>query len=279
MASLGGSIFGAMLPRRSCSRSCRALGRLARCFGARFRFDGCGARTVAGAIGGATGRRGLELGQDSGGYEQLIGLGVELIGIGQDVLLEQLEDDQLDLDLHTQAAPGLQEIVTQHDRAKRIGGIVQAARQQHVQARGQLAQGKAVAAQHLADHGVQRHRAFQLVVGHQSQLVIAQRGRRTGFGRVVLTHAHEAFVEFLEKAALNALALEAQVAHGFEEGVLIDVVQRPIGHFEKGIVGVVEQHLKGLLELQRGLVAHLQQDDRQAHTGRLAGRIDGRLVQ
>jgi hypothetical protein len=59
----------------------------------------------------------------------------------------------------------------------------------------------------------------------------------------------EGVVEGIEKAALDALALEAQVTHGLEVQIL---VKRSglVGHLEQGVVGVVEQCLQALAQLQ-----------------------------
>jgi len=58
------------------------------------------------------------------------------------------------------------------------------------------------------------------------------------------------------------LALETQVAHGFKENMVVDVVKGLVGHFEQGVVGVIEQLLQTLLQLLRSLVANLQQHHR-----------------
>ncbi|MNY24339.1 hypothetical protein D3C86_1580470 [compost metagenome] len=65
----------------------------------------------------------------------------------------------------------------------------------------------------------------------------------------------ERLEDFLQKAALDTLALQAQIAHGFEEGILLAIAGRPVRHLEQRIVGIVEQRLQGLLELLCSLVA------------------------
>ncbi|MNS53830.1 hypothetical protein D3C72_865990 [compost metagenome] len=60
---------------------------------------------------------------------------------------------------------------------------------------------------------------------------------------VVLRQADEGFEKLLKEATLDVFALEAQVAHGFEEDVLLDVVARPVGHFKQRVVSVIEQLL------------------------------------
>ena len=79
-----------------------------------------------------------------------------------------------------------------------------------------------------------------------------------------LVERRELLEDLLQVDPLDTLALEAQVAHGFEESVLFEVTGGSVGHFEEGVVGVVEQRLQRLFQLQRRLVAHLHEDDRQA---------------
>ncbi len=72
----------------------------------------------------------------------------------------------------------------------------------------------------------------------------------------------------IEKQPLDALAFEPQVAHGFEIQVLSEPVSGLVRHFEQRIVGIVEQRLQTLTQLQGGLIAHLQQRNGQTRRGR-----------
>ncbi|MCY1175517.1 hypothetical protein D9M73_157590 [compost metagenome] len=79
-----------------------------------------------------------------------------------------------------------------------------------------------------------------------------------------MAQADERFEELLEKQPFDAFAFQAQVAHRLKEQVLLDIIECPVGHFEEGIVGIVEQRLQSLPELLSSLVANLQRNDRQA---------------
>ncbi len=96
---------------------------------------------------------------------------------------------------------------------------------------------------------------------------------------VVLREADEGLEELLEKSALDAFALEAQIAHGLEEDVLLDIVSGSVGHFEQGVVGVIEQLLQTLLELLSSLVANLKQNHGQAGERRVSRLVGSGLVQ
>ncbi|MNN00565.1 hypothetical protein D3C81_1131600 [compost metagenome] len=190
----------------------------------------------------ATCRGCFQLGQHTGGEQQLIGFGVKLFGVGQDITLEQFEQDQLDLDLHAQITPGLEEKLTEPRRAERVVLIVEGVAEQRVKARGQLIEGEAVTLEHATDHGLDRHAALH-VVAARCQFVVDQGVRQRVVRGVVLRQADEGFEKLLKEATLDVFALEAQVAHGFEEDVLLDVVARPVGHFKQRVVSVIEQLL------------------------------------
>lgn len=83
----------------------------------------------------------------------------------------------------------------------------------------------------------------------------------------------------VRKNPLDTFALEAQVAHRLKENVLLDVGASAVGHFEKHVVGVIEQLLQTLPKLLRGLVANLKQDHRQAGERRRCRLIGSRLAQ
>ncbi|MNM99855.1 hypothetical protein D3C81_1124270 [compost metagenome] len=82
-------------------------------------------------------------------------------------------------------------------------------------------------------------------------------------------------MEGIEEPTFDALALEPQVAHGLEVQVLLAAGIGLVGHFEEHVVGVVEQRLQALAQLQRGLVAHLQEQHREARQGRARTSVDG----
>src|SRR5438045_3254324 len=96
--------------------------------------DGRGLRSPAGGSG-------LEFGQYAGDYQQMIGLSIELVTIAEHILLEQLEKYVLDLGLHTQIAPGLQEMLAEHGRPHRIVLIIKTLAEPRTQTPGTLAQG------------------------------------------------------------------------------------------------------------------------------------------
>src|SRR5690606_9767431 len=79
----------------------------------------------------------------------------------------------------------------------------------------------------------------------------------------ILVEPCERLEDLLQEAALDAASLHAQVAHGFEEGILFGIAGGAVGDFEQGIVGVVEQNLQCLAQLLGGLVAHADECDRQ----------------
>ncbi|MCY1402528.1 hypothetical protein D9M71_176730 [compost metagenome] len=221
----------------------------------------------------------LQLRQHPVRHQHLVGLGVQMFGIRQHVFLEQLEDDQLDLDLHAEPLAGLQEGLAEQARAEGVGLVLDLAADQAVQAGAQVRQGDAGAAHHLGDHGVHGDGFFQLVVLHQGQAVAGNRLQRRGASDFVLVEAGEVVDEFLQEAALDGLALQAQVAHGFEEGVLFGVAGGAVRHLEQGVVGIVEQRLHGVPQLQGDLVAHADQRHGQAAHGRSLRLPGSRLFQ
>ncbi|MCY1449320.1 hypothetical protein D9M71_660500 [compost metagenome] len=79
-----------------------------------------------------------------------------------------------------------------------------------------------------------------------------------------MAEVDERLEELLEKQPLDTFALQTQIAHRLKEKILLDIVRCPVGHFEEGIVGIIEQRLQALPELLRRLVANLQHNDRQA---------------
>lgn len=220
----------------------------------------------------------FQLRQHAGGDQQLIGFGIQLLGIGQHVAFEQLEQDQLDLDLHAQVTSGLQKELAEHRRAERVVMVIEILAQQHVEPRGQLIEGKTVALEYPTDHGLDRHAALH-VIGTRCRILEYQRAGQCGLHDFVLNQRDKGLEELLKKAPFDVFALEAQVAHGFEKDVLFDIVARPVGHFKQGIVGVIEQFLQAVAQLLGGLVADLKQNHRQAGERRVIRLIGSGLVQ
>ncbi|CRQ38510.1 hypothetical protein PAERUG_P44_Wales_1_VIM_2_11_12_01009 [Pseudomonas aeruginosa] len=185
--------------------------------------------------------------------------------MGQDVLLEQLENDQLDLDLDAEPLAGIEESRGQRTRSEGIALLVDLPPDQGVQAGAQVGQRGGIAAHHPRHHRVHRDGLLQFLVLYQAEAVEGHgiQGRH-GFAGLYLVERRELLEDLLQVDPLDTLALEAQVAHGFEESVLFEVAGGSVGHFEEGVVGVVEQRLQRLFQLQRRLVAHLHEDDRQA---------------
>lgn len=150
-------------------------------------------------------------------------------------------------------------------RGAGIALLVDLPADQGVQAGAQVGQRGGIAAHHPRHHRVHRDGLLQFLVLYQAEAVEGHgiQGRH-GFAGLYLVERRELLEDLLQVDPLDTLALEAQVAHGFEESVLFEVTGGSVGHFEEGVVGVVEQRLQRLFQLQRRLVAHLHEDDRQA---------------
>ena len=225
-------------------------------------------------------RSGLQLRQHARADQRLIGLGVKHVAAAEHVLFEQLEDDQLDLDLHTQATAGVEEVFAEQGGAERVALVVQLLADHRIEARGEMAQRNSVSAHHLGYHGVQRHGFFQLVVLYQAQAVERHRVERgLRLADFVLIEIGEGLEHLLQKTTLDVLALQTQVTHGLEEGILLGITGRPIRHLEEGIVGIVEQALQTLLELLRRFVTHLNQRHGQSSYRRSWRLLSGGLGQ
>ncbi|MCY1538669.1 hypothetical protein D9M68_742210 [compost metagenome] len=209
----------------------------------------------------------------------MIRLGVELVEISQYIFLEQLEDDQLDLDFHAQAAARIEEVLAECGRTERVGLVVELLADQGIQSRGQVAERHAVAAHDLGDHGIERHGLLQFIVLHQRQAVERHRIQRRSLTDFVLIEGGEGLEDFLQEAALDVLALQAQIAHRFEEGILLGIAGRPVRHLEQRIVGIVEQCLQRLLELLRCFVTHLNERHGQSSYRRSGRLLRGHLAQ
>ena len=149
--------------------------------------------------------------------------------------------------------------------ARGIALLVDLPADQGVQAGAQVGQRGGIAAHHPRHHRVHRDGLLQFLVLYQAEAIEGHgiQGRH-GFAGLYLVERRELLEDLLQVDPLDTLALEAQVAHGFEESVLFEVAGGSVGHFEEGVVGVVEQRLQRLFQLQRRLVAHLHEDDRQA---------------
>lgn len=122
-----------------------------------------------------------------------------------------------------------------------------------------MAEGHGITAHHLGHHGVLGDGLFEVVVLDQAQALERHRVELRRAADLVLVEVGEGLEDLLQEATLDALALEAQVAHGFEECILLGVAGRAVGHLEEGVVRVVEQRLQRLLELLCSLVAHLDE--------------------
>ncbi|MNF88859.1 hypothetical protein D3C84_713620 [compost metagenome] len=124
---------------------------------------------------------------------------------------------------------------------------------------------------------MQRHLPLMVVLALDR--VDSHGQRQAGMCGNVLDQPGKGLVEALKEAALDVLAFEAQVAHGFKESILLRVVPGPVSHFKQGIVGVIEQHLQTLSQLLRGLVANLKRNHRQAGERRWTRLIGSALMQ
>ncbi|MCY1181565.1 hypothetical protein D9M73_220760 [compost metagenome] len=85
--------------------------------------------------------------------------------------------------------------------------------------------------------------------------------------------------ELLEKHPLDAFVLETQIAHCLKEDVLLNVTASSVGHFEEGVVGVIEQRLQSVSQLLCGLVADLEKNRRQSGEWRVSHLVGSCLVQ
>ena len=132
---------------------------------------------------------------------------------------------------------------------------------------------------HLGNHGIDGHRLFQLIVLHQRQGVKRHRIQQRGLTDFILIKGGEGFENLLQKTTLDGFALQAQIAHGFKKGILLDVTGGPISHFKQRIIGTVEQSLQGLLELLGSLVTHLSQRHGQSSYRRNGRVLRGDLIQ
>ncbi|MCY1519826.1 hypothetical protein D9M68_545900 [compost metagenome] len=145
----------------------------------------------AGTLRLAPGRRRAQFRKHADGDQNLVGLGVNLVELRQDVFVEQLEDDQLDLDLHAQAAAGVEKGLAEHPRAHGVGLVFDLLADQGIEADGEVIQGNRVAAHHLGDHGIQGHGFLEFVVLHQGQAVEGHRIQLRRLAYLVLIEGRE----------------------------------------------------------------------------------------
>ncbi|MCY1427676.1 hypothetical protein D9M71_435330 [compost metagenome] len=150
-----------------------------------------GATRATDALLPATRRRRVQVRQHASSNQQLVGLGVDLIQFGEDVFLEQLEDDQLDLDLHAQAAAGVEKGLAEHPRPHGVGLVFYLLADKGVEADGEVIQGDRVAAHYLGDHGIQSHGFLEFVVLHQGQVVEGHRIQLRRLAYLVLIEGSE----------------------------------------------------------------------------------------
>ncbi|MNM88163.1 hypothetical protein D3C81_1003660 [compost metagenome] len=132
-----------------------------------------------------------------------------------------------------------------------------------------MLQGNAIARQHPRDHAIEGRRTLSLaLVAGAFPAIQAAQG-------VELADAGEGAIERIEKAALDAFALQTQITHRFEIQVLVAAFKGLVGHLEQGVVGVVEQALQALTQLQCSFVPHLQEHHRKARQRRARAPVDG----
>ena len=118
-----------------------------------------------------------------------------------------------------------------------------------------MADGHGVVAERLGHHGVHGDAFFQRIVLHQAEVFVGdtiQAHLRLATDQVV--QRGETLEILLEKAALDTLAAQTQVAHRFEIEALFLVAAGAIGHFKQRVVGVVEQLLQGGIESLSGAI-------------------------
>ena len=115
----------------------------------------------------AAGRGGVQLWQNAGRHQCLVGFGIELVDIPEHVLFEELEDDQLDLDLYPKAAAGLDEVVAECVWAERVALVIELLADQRIETSGQVPQRLSRTTHDFRDHGVDGYRLFQLIVLHK----------------------------------------------------------------------------------------------------------------
>ena len=135
--------------------------------------------------------------------------------------------------------------------------------QQRTEAGGQLPQGQAVTVHDLVEHGLQGHGFFQVIGARAGRCFVGDR-RQQQLALPGLPQVGKCVEELFHEHALEVLALEAQVAHGFKKNIVVGAAAGFVGHLEQSVVGVIEQLLQPPVELLRGLVTHLQHNHRQA---------------
>ena len=186
--------------------------------------------------------------------------------MGQDVLLEQLENDQLDLDLDAEHLAGIEESRGQRTRSEGIALLVDLPADQGVQAGAQVGQRGGIAAHHPRHHRVHRDGLLQFLVLYQAEAIEGHgiQGRH-GFAGLYLVERRELLEDLLQvetRSILLRLRRRSRMASKKAFCSRLLVARSAIS--KRGVVGVVEQRLQRLFQLQRRLVAHLHEDDRQA---------------
>ena len=198
--------------------------------------------------------------------------------MAEQVGFEQLQHDQLDLEVHALLTFGLQKVLTQHGRPQRIIVLIQRQVTEGCKALGQLAKRHLVTRHDLRHHRVNDLRAHQ-VIGQQRERALGGRGAMQGaLTDIRLGQAGKRVKKTVQESAFDVFALEPDIAHGLKKQALLGVAAGVVSHGKQGFVGVVEQHLQAALELLRGLVMDLQQNDRQACERRMRRQLRYRLV-
>ncbi|MNJ61070.1 hypothetical protein D3C77_568410 [compost metagenome] len=85
---------------------------------------------------------------------------------------------------------------------------------------------------HFGHHRVDCDGFFQLVVLHQAEAVEGHSFERLGLADLILVERGEGFEQLMQEAALDGATLHAQVAHGFEEGVLFGIAGGAVSDLE-----------------------------------------------
>ncbi|MCY1441475.1 hypothetical protein D9M71_577920 [compost metagenome] len=140
--------------------------------------------------------------------------------------LEQREQERLDLQVQRLAAPRSQKILTQAYRPQGVVVIGERCTEHGVEAPAKMPQGQPIAGQYPGDHGVDGHGAFQFIIAHQAEAVLAP-----GTG-AFLANAQEGRIEMGHERTLDTLALSPQVAHCTLEIQLVGFVAGLAGKLE-----------------------------------------------
>ena len=166
------------------------------------------------------------------------------------VTFEQLVENQLDLDIGIQQFGGFVKTFANCMGIERIVvGIDTVALQDDLEARADREQRVFVLRSRARDHVFDRDVVFQVVELDQGQLgvVLGLAGQFPAF-----RECREATLHCVIEVFLQSVALEADLAHGFEVKVALAVVVDLVREFEQRVIGTFHQHPNQVIEAFQG---------------------------